>query len=169
MTEVEKFELKPIHRESVGHSLDKARKYRLLNDPLQAESICLDILAIEPDHEAARIELILAMSDQFAGARKSPSKAEILTHVDKLADDYSRLYYRGLVCEREALAFLERDHAAAFAYDGLRDAMDLYEQAESIRPAGNEDAVLRWNACVRAIQREKLKPPVRYRRELPLE
>lgn len=169
MSEAETFELKPIQAQSVAQALEKARKYRLLNDPLQTESICLDILEIEPTHTEARIELILAMSDQFAGARKSPAKAEILAHIDTIGDEYSRLYYRGLVCEREALAFLERDHAAAFAYDGLRDAMDLYEQAEKIRPAGNEDAILRWNACVRAIQREKLKPPAQYRRELPLE
>jgi hypothetical protein len=169
MSEAEKFELKPIHHESIAHSLEKARKYRLLNDPLQAESICLDILEIEPNHEEARVELILAMSDQFAGTRQSPAKGEIVGHINKLGDEYSRLYYRGLVCEREALAFLERDHAALFAYGGLRDAMDLYERAEKIRPAGNEDAVLRWNACVRTIRREGLKPPPTYRHELPLE
>ena len=163
------FELKPIKHESVEHSLDKARQYRLLNDPLQAESICLDIVAAQPDSQAARIELILAMSDQFLGSRASPRKEDLLAHVAKLADEYHRLYYTGLVCEREALGFLERSYADSFAYDGLRDAMDWYEKAEAKQPPGNQDAVLRWNSCVRTIRREKLKPPHDYGHELPLE
>lgn len=165
----ETFELKPIHHESVERSLAKARQYRLLNEPLQAESICLDIVAAEPDNEAARIELILAMSDQFAGHRQSPHKPDLLAHVDKLGDEYSRCYYRGLICEREGLAFLERGHAAMFAYESLRDAMDWYEKAEALHPQGNEDAVLRYNSCVRTIRREKLRPPPDYGNELPLE
>jgi hypothetical protein len=169
MSDAERFEIKPIRRESVPHSLEMARRYRLLNEPMQAESICLDILALEPDNEAARVELVLTMSDQFAGTRKSPRRADIMAHIDKLSNEYDRHYYRGLVCEREGLGFLQRGHAATFAYDGLRDAMECYEQAEKVRPPGNDDAILRWNACVRAIQREQLKPPVQYKHELPLE
>jgi hypothetical protein len=169
MSEAEKFDIKPIRLESVAHSLEMARRYRLLNEPMQAESICLDILALEPDNEAARIELVLTMSDQFAGTRKSPRRADIMAHIDKLSDEYSKHYYRGLVYEREGLGFLDRGHAATFAYDGLRDAMDCYERAEQLRPPGNDDAILRWNACVRAIQREQLKPPPQHKHELPLE
>ncbi|PRQ05575.1 hypothetical protein [Enhygromyxa salina] len=169
MSEAEIFELKPIHVDSVPHSLAKARKYRDLNDPRQAESICHDILAVDPDNRDARLELILAMSDQFSGTRKSPRTVDIMQHIDKLDDAYSRLYYRGLITEREALGFLERGHAAAFAYEGLREAMDLYEAAEKLRPVGNDDAILRWNACVRVIRREKLRPPAEYAHELPLE
>ncbi len=165
----ETFELKVLHHQSIERSLGKARHYRLLNDPLQAESICLDIVQAEPDNEDARIELILAMSDQFAGHRRSPDKAELRAHIAKLGDEYSRAYYRGLICEREGLAYLERGHAAMFAYDSLRDAMDWYEKADGLHPEGNEDAVLRYNSCVRTIRREKLKPPPDYRHELPLE
>jgi hypothetical protein len=169
MSDSEQFQIKPIRRESVAHSLEMARRYRLLNEPMQAESICLDILALEPDNEAARVELVLTMSDQFAGTRKSPRRADIMAHIDLLSDEYSKHYYRGLVHEREGLGFLDRGHASTFAYDGLRDAMECYERAEKIRPAGNDDAILRWNACVRAIQREQLKPPVQYKHELPLD
>lgn len=166
----EEFELLPIHHASVERALGKARQYRLLNEPLQAESILLDIVAAEPDNEEARIELILAMSDQFAGHRKSPSKPELLGHIEKLGDEYSRCYYQGLLCEREGLAYLERGHAAVFAYDRLRDAMDWYEKAEKLRTdEGNEDARLRYNSCVRTIRREKLRPPPDYGRNLPLE
>jgi len=153
------FELKAIHHESVQHALEKVRQYRLLNDPLQAESICLDVLAIEPENHEATVELILAKSDQFAGHGASPSKHEILDWVAKLEGDYERLYYTGLVCEREALGFLGRGHAAMFAYDGVRDAMDWYEKAAAVRPVGNDDALSRWNSCVRTIRRERLKPP----------
>ena len=167
MSKAETFVLKKIHHASVARSLEKARQYRDLNDPLQAESICLDVLALEPDNEEARVELILAMSDQFAGKRKSPRKADIFAECDKLDDEYSKHYYKGLVTEREGLAYLERGHASVFAYEGLRDAMDFYEAAETLSPEGNDDAVLRWNACVRAIRREKLKPPAQYEHELP--
>lgn len=169
MSDVPKFQIKSIRQESVAHSLEMARRYRLLNEPTQAESICLDILALEPDNEAARVELVLTMSDQFAGTRKSPRRADIIAHIEKLSNEYERLYYKGLVLEREGMAFLQRGHAAAFAYDGLRDAMECYEHAEKLRPPGNDDAILRWNACVRAIQREQLKPPVDYREPTQLE
>jgi hypothetical protein len=169
MSEAEKFQIKTIRIESVPHSLEMARRYRLLNEPRQAESICLDILALEPDNEAARIELVLTMSDQFAGTRRSPRRADIMAHIEKLTDEFSKHYYRGLVFEREALAYLDRGHASTFAYDGLRDAMECYEHAEKLRPAGNDDAILRWNACVRAIEREGLTPPPDYKHELPLE
>lgn len=165
----EQLQIKPLHHDSVERCLAKAKQYRMLNDPTQAESICLDILAAEADHEATRIELILAMSDQFAGTRESPDPADILEQIAKLSDEYARLYYRGLVCEREGLAYLERGHAAMFAYDHLREAMEWYEKAEKLQPPGNEDAVLRYNSCIRTIIREKLRPPPAQERELPLE
>jgi hypothetical protein len=40
----------------------------------------------------------------------------------------------------------------------FRQAMDCFEKAEAIRPAGNDDAILRWNGCARIIQRNKLAP-----------
>jgi hypothetical protein len=42
------------------------------------------------------------------------------------------------------------------AYEWLREAMTDYEQAEKLRPAGNEDAILRWNACARIIMHNNL-------------
>ncbi|NIR45450.1 MAG: hypothetical protein GWN99_13670, partial [Gemmatimonadetes bacterium] len=43
--------------------------------------------------------------------------------------------------------------AGAAAYEALRQAMEHYEEAEKLRPAGNDDAILRWNTCVRIFQR----------------
>jgi len=56
----------------------------------------------------------------------------------------------------------------AFAYEGLHEAMQHYEQADALKPAGVDDAILRWNACVRTIERESLQPR-RDEPELPLE
>ena len=59
------FELKPISRQAVPEAIQKAERYRLLNEPWQAESICQDVLGIEPDHQAALVMLLLSLTDQF--------------------------------------------------------------------------------------------------------
>ena len=37
----------------------------MLNEPGEAESICLDILAVDPDNQRAIIILLLAVKDRF--------------------------------------------------------------------------------------------------------
>jgi hypothetical protein len=32
--------------------------------------------------------------------------------------------------------------------------MGHYERAEGMRPAGNDEAILRWNTCLRLMQRD---------------
>jgi hypothetical protein len=34
-------------------------------------------------------------------------------------------------------------------------ALHLFEEAERLRPSGNDDAILRWNACVRFLESHK--------------
>ena len=34
-------------------ALEKALRYRLLNEPVEAESICRDVLEVDPDNQAA--------------------------------------------------------------------------------------------------------------------
>ena len=60
------FELKSLHKEAVPAALERAKHYRLLNESGAAESICLDILQVEPDNQEALVTLVLAMSDRFA-------------------------------------------------------------------------------------------------------
>ncbi len=163
------FALKRISVEGIPHALEKAEGYRLRNDPAQAESIYRDVLAVATDHHDALRGLILALSDQFGidGAAGAPREAQML--VDRLPDAYERAYYTGIICERKARALLkQRNVVRASVYDGLRQAMTWYERAEAIRPAGNDDAMLRWNSCARAIASERLEPPPRGP-ELPLE
>jgi hypothetical protein len=159
--------LKPIPRAGIPHALEKAERYRLLNDPAQAESICRDILAVEPGHQQALRSLILALTDQLAASMASAA-SEARERVAELADEYERAYFTGIVYERETRAYLTRKHVVrSAAYDGFRHAMEHYERAEQLRP-DDTDAKLRWNSCVRAIERERLEPGER-EMELPLE
>ena len=147
------FELKPISDQSIPEALAKVERYRLLNESWLAESICLDILRIEPGHQDALVALLLSRTDQFSQGAPVSAAREIL---GQLSDPYSRAYYAGLICERDASATLRRGHhfAGLDAYESLRKAMDWFEKAEALRPAGNDDAILRWNTCARMLMRD---------------
>ena len=163
------FALKRISTAAIEHAIERAEHYRLLNDPEQAESICLDILAVDDHHEPARIALILALTDQFRRGGGTHGVRRAKEELGKLPGKYERAYYAGLVAEREGRAQLLRGGMErTFAYEGLYEAMQHYEQADALKPAGVDDAILRWNACVRTIERENLQPR-RDEPELPLE
>lgn len=153
------FELKPLSAQAIPVALKKAEHYRLLNEPLQAESICRDILRTDPSHRQALITLVLALTDQFANetAHNAEEAQKLLAQV---TEEYEHSYYSGLVCERRATAYLQREMAgtAGWAYEWYRRAMDWYEQAAKVRPAENDDALLRWNCCARIITQRKLQP-----------
>jgi hypothetical protein len=166
---VEGLELKHISGSAVPEAIKKAEHYRLLNEPEQAESICLDILEVDPDNEKALVILVLAMTDQFAAGGAAPGVSEVFEYLERLTDDYQRAYYGGLVHEREARAYLSRGKSGVFSYDALRAAMDRYEAAAALRPEGDDSAILRWNACVRTIRREHLKHWTPGEFEAPLE
>jgi hypothetical protein len=153
------FALKPISRDSVEGSLAKAERYRLLNEPSEAESICRDILAVEPANRQARVSLVLALTDQFHQDKRAFANAQ--EAISSLETPYDRAYYSGIVWERRAKA---RHGSGAMGsggdvYDWLVNALHHFEDAERLRPAGNDDALLRWNACVRYLERHhELQP-----------
>src|SRR6188474_441129 len=145
-------ELKPIHRDGIPKAFEKAERYRLLNEPFESESICLDILAIEPNHEQALTCLLLSLTDQLShGAGQAMERARAL--LSRFSTEYERVYYAGIISERFAKRKLRDGHpgAKALAYGYLHEALACYEAAEKLAPAGNDDAVLRYNACVRMI------------------
>jgi hypothetical protein len=144
------FELKTLSTEAIPRSLEKAERYRLLNEPAEAESICLDVLRIEADNQRALVTLLLALSDQFNGGFEVDRARALLP---RLRDEYDRAYYAGIICERRAKARLHRGGPGceSAAYEGLREAMSWYEKAEALSAAGNDDAMLRWNTCARII------------------
>lgn len=151
------FELKPLSHEAVSAALEKANRYRLLNEPGAAESIYLDILAVEPDNQEAIKNIVLAMSDRF-GKDYAVGDTNIYNYVAQITDPYEKAYYTGIVYERRAKATLNK--GGLQVYELFTQAMDWFEQAESIRPSGNDDAILRWNGCARIINRNDLKPHV---------
>ena len=148
------FELKPLSAEAVPAALAKAEHYRLLNEPVQAESICRDILRVDADNRKALVTLILALTDQLT-RRLASAFRECQQFITQLDDSYSRAYYSGLLSERRASAHhaISAGGAGWLAYDWYRRAMEHYENAIEQRPPGNDDAVLRWNACARTIDR----------------
>ncbi len=152
------FKLKPLSTDFIPKALVKAKHYRLLNEPWQAESICRDILSIDPDNQLAIQYLVLAISDQFASGKVS-SASEAKKVCAQLKLEYEQKYYRGIIEERAGKAALKRStpRAKYIAYEYYRRAMEFYEEADKIHPEQNEDARLRWNACVRAIQENKLE------------
>ena len=149
-------QLKPISREGVPAALQKAERYRLLNDSSAAESICLDILQVEPENQSALVTLLLSITDQF-GEELADGVHRARDVLPRLKDDYKRAYYAGIICERRAKALLHRASlgAADVAVEWFREAMSWYERAESLRPAGNDEAILRWNTCVRLLGRHE--------------
>jgi tetratricopeptide (TPR) repeat protein len=151
------FELKPVSREAIPAALEKANRYRLLNEPSAAESICLDILKIEPDNQEALVTIVLAMSDRSA-MDYAVGNSQIQEYLSRIADEYEQTYYTGIIYERRAKAVLcsGSPGSSSNAYEYFIQAMNWFEKAEAIRPPKNDDAVLRWNGCARIIIHNKL-------------
>ncbi len=145
-------ELKKLSREAVDGARKKAGHYRLLNQPFLAESICRDILAVEPGDPETLVTLCLALCDQF-GMEGGSTHGSTMHFIEQLPSDYERQYYRGIACER--MAFAKLGHATFpsghLAHDWFVKAMAHYERAAAVRPHGNDDAILRWNTCARVI------------------
>jgi len=153
------FATKPISHDSVAGALAKAERYRLLNEPGEAESICRDILQIEPNNQVALVNLILALTDQLPQC--AGSFADAIATVSQLDSPYDRAYYAGIAWERRAKArYQTADHGAyRYVYEWIIIALRLFEKAEPLRLLGNDDALLRWNACVRFLdQHHELTP-----------
>ncbi len=96
------FTLKKISATGIERALEKVERYRLLNEPGDAESICLDVLEVEPDNQRALVALLLARTDQFQHGRGTvAAPREVLP---RLTSEYQRAYYAGIICERWARA-----------------------------------------------------------------
>jgi len=164
-------ELKKLHKDAIPAALEKAKRYRLLNEPGEAESICLDVLAVDPENQQAIVTLLLALTDRFEkGYAVSDTQTKEL--LARVKSEYERAYYAGILAERRAKAKLRQNtpDCRFQAYDLLREAMECFEKAEPLRPSGNDDAILRWNTCARIIARNHLVPRAEEERiEFPLE
>ena len=154
------YQLKPLPKDVIPAALEKARCYRFINEPMEAESICLDILEVDKNNQSALITLILSITDQFDRELSTAftRAKELLSRLDA---KFHQVYYEGIICERRAKTHLKRGgHGSGrMAYEWFQKAMSLFDQAIDMSPAGDEEAVLRWNACARQIMRNPgLKP-----------
>ena len=147
------YELKALSKDAIPAALAQAERYRLLNEPAEAESICLDILAIEPDHQEALVTMVLALTDQFPDSGHARAAADAERTVSRIRDEYRRLYITGIIRERRGKAVLRSDRPGSgrSAQEWLKEAMTCYDKAAAIRPSENDEAVLRWNTCVRLL------------------
>lgn len=144
-------QLKTISKEAIPEATAKADWYRLLNEPGEAESICRDVLAVDRSDQTALRLLGLAITDQFTGAA-SDRRAEAEATFQNLADPYERLYYAGIVRERFAKAQLAAGRPPHTLIVLFEDALKWFEEAEKVRPPGNDESILRWNRCVRILK-----------------
>jgi hypothetical protein len=153
------FELKPISKEAIPRALEKAERYRLLSEPAEAESICADILRVEPNHQRALVVQLLALTDRFGRAYGiSTTRPEDL--LPRLDSHYERAYYAGVIAERRAKSQLQQHLPGQTWYDGFREAMEHYAKAITLQPPGNDDAILRWNTCARILMQNQPRGPV---------
>ena len=143
--------LKPLSADAIPRAIEKAERYRLLNQPWAAESICEDILKVQPGHQAALRMLLLSHTDQFTGESGRGPRARAAC--ERLTSPYEKAYYSGIIQERRAKAKIDARNPGSnhVAYALLREAMTWYESAEKLKPAGNDDAILRWNTCARML------------------
>ncbi len=147
------FTPKPISPATIEAAFAKAERYRLLNEPREAESISLDILATTPGDQRALVVLLLSITDQFKDdLLHNLRRAQSL--LERLDGEYARHYYTGIITERRAKVLMANDTACKDrrVHDGFKEAMGWFEKAEAVRPPDNEDSILRWNACARIVE-----------------
>lgn len=145
------YKLKNITAAGIAEANSKAERYRFLNQPQEAESICLDVLAVEPDNQLALRNLGLAITDQFTG-RPSDRYADAEKAFAQLTNPYEKQYYTGIMHERRAKSQLKAGHLPHALLVIFEDAMKCFEAASKLSPPANDDAILHWNSCVRVLQ-----------------
>ena len=143
--------LKTISSASIGAAIAKAERYRYLNEPEEAESICRDVLAVDPSNQMAQRILGLSITDQFTGGAKDRFN-EAAAIFNALEEEYARSYYAGILHERHAKAQLRAGRPAQAIAAELEEAMRQFENAERLRGRANDEAILRWNRCARLLE-----------------
>jgi tetratricopeptide (TPR) repeat protein len=144
--------LKTISKDGIAEAISKAELYRYLNEPEESESICHDILAADPENQTALRLLGLAITDQFTG-EPSDRYAEAEGIFLRLTGAYEQDYCMGLLCERQAKAQMRAGRPPRAVTVLFHEAMRHFELAEKNHPPKNDDAVLRWNRCLRLLEK----------------
>jgi hypothetical protein len=165
-------ELKTLKPEALPSALDMAKTYRLLNEPQAAESICMDILAVDPKHQDAHTTMLLALTDMFSSVGLNPAYEKAMAIVENLDDQYCKAYYSGIVYERRAKYHMHQGSPGSgeVAYEWFAKALHAFGKALDSCDPDNQDAVLRWNSCARIINSDpNVKPGDNSRDEMLLD
>jgi hypothetical protein len=147
-----------IHKDSISSALDKANQYRSLLEPDLAISICIDIFAVDPDNQEALVIYILALTDLYSHKNSKVQPKKIIEAIAKLNSEFHRIYYNGIFLERKAKSLLKNSMSQSFAYEGFKEAMSQYQIAEKLAPKNCSDPILRYNSCLRIIEKLNLQP-----------
>ena len=148
------FEPKPISKEGIPAAYRRRSATASSTTPARPRASAWTCCRWSPDNQQALVTLLLAITDQF-GTAPTEGVRRAREVLPRLQDEYKRTYYAGIICERCAKAQLRSGmpRSGQMAYQWFRDAMSWYEKAESQRPAGNDEAILRWNTCGRILAR----------------
>ncbi len=141
--------LKKLGARNLAAAIALAKHYRDLNEPEEAESICRDVLAVAPDDEDAWRTLGLALTDRFPRHWMALFE-EASAAFRKLGSEYERVYYDGIVWERygKAQVMAGQAHNAIHAFE---QALQRFEQAETLAAPDDPAPILHYNRCVRAL------------------
>jgi len=120
---------------AIPRAIAKAERYRLLNEPQEAESICRDILRVDADNQEVLTMLLLALTDQF-GKGQGGGMEQANRVLAKLRGEYERAYYAGVIRERWGKAQLRSGAHHGLASGFFTEAMHWYEKAMASSPAG---------------------------------
>ena len=120
---------------------------RIMGKGKRAKPLSCDYVLVWRNTKLASIEAKAATKSYTEGVGQAK---EI---VGKLPGEYERAYYAGIISERWIKSQLRGGTHASYASGWFLEAMDFYQKAMALSPAGNDDAILRWNACVRFMDR----------------
>ena len=154
------FDLKPLSAEAIPAALEKAMRYRLLNEPGEAESVCHDVLRTDPDNQEALVTLLLALTRSFRQRLRRRRARRPARSSPACAIPTSAPITPAFSASGAGKAQLHRGSpGSGFEAYELPPRSDgpVTRRAEAIRPPGNDDALLRWNACARIIMQKQAR------------
>ncbi len=146
--------LKKLPADALDTAVQKAMLYRELNQPEEAESICLDVLDVDGKHQSALRVLGLAITDRFDEVAVGLFE-EAMRAFGQLQSEYDRVYHEGVAWERLGKSHLRKNEGHG-ALTALEHALEQFERSEKIAPSGNPESILRFNRCVRLFRTHRL-------------
>ncbi len=142
-------QLRRLDGHDLGAACEKAEKYRDLNQPDESDSICRDVLAVDPKNQQALRTLGLSLTDRFR-ENSMQFRVEAIAVFARLDSEYERIYLTGIVWERYAKTLLHQEVWRS-AFDAFHRALDLFDRAEDLASGDDPDPILRWNRIVREL------------------